>query len=402
MIVLFERGSTDRYYIKLEIENESEDSFITSFEIDSISVIENMIGNTTFLNIKFIDNHGVLINTHPIIPDKTISLTYGISKENSITSNFKIASMKVESLNKVDTEQMLVSMDLIHDKWDEMIKKTYSKSWKNKKLSEVLEDVVSEIEFDETDIEETSTAQDVIQPNWTNSKMLKWLTKNSINTSGIGGYVYYLTLDNKFSFTTFDKLYDKKPVKDINHISISEFDQGYNFLKIENNYIPTLIDGGFGMDYTYFDYNTKKYVTKSKVLTDINERQLSDWYYLAEDHMQPSKHYDGGRNINTDDIINNRILTTANSVQKIEFYIQGDNEIHIGDLINLKIPVSKSVRDGEVINETYSGYWLVWKVAHLFTTKDSSYHTHLFLTRNGINGKKIEGLVKTDKGKEIQ
>ena len=88
-------------------------------------------------------------------------------------------------------------------------------------------------------------------------------------------------------------------------------------------------------------------------------------------------------------------------MQKIEFYLQGDTEIHIGNLINLKIPVSKDVQDGEVINETYSGYWLVWKVAHLFSIRDNNYQTHLCLTRNGINGKTIEGLVKTDKGKEI-
>ena len=230
---------------------------------------------------------------------------------------------------------------------------------------------------------------------------MKWISKNSINVNGIGGYVYFLTLDNKFTFSTFDNLYNQKPVKEITHTTLTKESDGYNFLNIENNYVPTLLANGFGTKYTYFDYATKKYITGSKVLTDINERQLSDWYYMAETHMTPSKDYYGGRNINTVDVIDHNLLVNANSVQKINLYVTGDTDIHIGNLINLKIPIAKRIQDGEVINDTYSGYWLVWKAAQLFSISDDNFQTHLFLTRNGINGKSVEGLVKTNKGKEI-
>ena len=401
MIVIFEKGVENRYYLRLEMETEGDDVRISSFEILSISVIENMVGNSTYLNIKFVDSVGVLINTYPIIPDTLFSLTYGYSESESIIGKFKMASMTVDSLSGTDTESLMISMDLIHWKWDEIIKETHSKSWKNKKMSFVMEDIISAMEFDETDIEETESNIDVIQPSWTNSSMMKWISQNSINTSGIGGYVYFLTLDNRFVFSTLDNLYNQKPVKDITHTTLTKDSEGYNFLKIENNYIPTLLANGFGTKYTYFDYDTKQYVSGSKVLTDIDERQLSDWYYMAKSHMKPSKHYCGGRNINTTDVIDNNLLVNANSVQKINLYVTGDIDVHIGNLINLKIPIAKRIQDGEVINETYSGYWLVWKVAQLFSISDDNFQTHLFLTRNGINGKSVEGLVKTNKGKEI-
>jgi len=402
MLVIFEKGVSERYYIKLEIDDGRPDARISSFEISSVSIIENMIGNSTYLNVKFIDAVGVLINSHPIVPDNVFTLTYGLTKESSIVSKFKLASMKIDSLSGADTESLLFNVDLIHYKWEEMIKETHSKSWKDNKMSVVLADIISEMEFDETDIEETNKSYDVIQPSWTNSTMIGWLTKNSTNITNIGGYVYFLTLDNRFVFSTFDSLYNQKPVKEITHLTLTKESDGYNFLKIDNNYIPTLLDSGFGTKYTYFDYNTKKYVNATKILTDINERQLSDWYYMSETHMKPSKQYYGGRNTNTETVIENRLLTTANSVQKIDLYINGDTDIHIGNLINLKIPIAKRVRSGEIINETYSGYWLVWKVAHLFSIGDDNFQTHLFLTRNGINSKEVKGLVKTNKGKDIK
>jgi len=402
MIIIFEKGAINRYYIRFEMETTGDDVVIASFNMISVSVIENMVGNSTYLNVKFIDEVGVLINKYPVIPDSVFTLTYGVTKEQSITSKFKMASMKVDNLSGADTESLMITMDLIHWEWDKIIKEVHSKSWKDKKLSFVLNDIISEIDFDEIIIEETDTTVDTIQPSWTNANMLKWISKNSISDDDIGGYVYYLTLDNKFVFSTLDNLYNKKPVKEIAHATLTKDGVGYNFLNIENNYVPTLLANGFGTKYTYFDYNTKQYVTGDKILTDINERQLSDWYYMAESHMTPSKHYYGGRNINTTDIIENNMLVNANSVQKINLYVDGDIEVHIGDLINLKIPIAKRIQqDGEIINDTYSGYWLVWKIAHLFSFGDDNYQSHLFLTRNGINGKEITGLVKTNKGKEL-
>jgi len=400
MLTIFEKSVDGEYYIKLEIDT-SDVELLSAFSIASVSVIETLMGSSPYLNIKFIDAVGELINQYPIIPDNIFHVTYGTTKESSVLSKFKMSTMKYELLSNTDVESILVSSDMIHYKWEDMIKKTYSKSWKEKKYSDVVADVIKDIGFDKTDIEPTKGIYDVLQPNWTNSNFLKWLTKQSTNESGIGGYAYYLTLDNKFVYSSFDNLFNKSPKKTLKHSSTDENGKGFNFFTIKNNYIPTLNHGGFGMDYMYFDYETKTYVQKDKVLTDIDERQLSDWYYVAESNVEPSKLFYGGRDTKTEEVVQNRILSTANSVQNVEIYISGDSDLHVGDLINLHIPVSKKVIDNSVINEVYSGYWMIWKAAHLFDIDGGLYTSQLSLTRNGINGKYIDGLVKTNKGKEL-
>ena len=216
MFTIFEKGVKEKYYLKLDIESDEEIN-MSAFSINSVSVIETIMGSTPYLNIKFIDALGELISIHPIIPDTEFNITFGTNKETALISKFKLSTMNYSPLSNADTESVLVSSDMIHNKWEEMFKKTYSRSWNNKKYSEVITDVIKDMEFDETDIEETSKVFNVIQPSWTNSNFIKWLSKNSVNKQDIGGFVYFITLDNRFVFSSFDNLYNNPSKKDINH-----------------------------------------------------------------------------------------------------------------------------------------------------------------------------------------
>lgn len=406
MLTIFEKGVKGKYYLKLSIEFEADDDInLSAFSISSVTVIETIMGSTPYLNIKFIDAIGELISLYPLIPDVEFVIKYGKSKEESQESKFKLSTINYSPLSNADMESILVTSDMIHNKWEEMFKKTLSRSWKDKKYSEVIQEVVKDMEFDDIDIEETSKTFDIIQPNWTNSTFLKWLTSNSVNKQNIGGFVYFITLDNRFVFSSMDNLYNNKPKKTINHSlstsGVKDNTGGYNFINIKNNYMPVLNQGGFGQEHMHFDYNNKEFVKDKKVITDIKERQLSDWYYIAESHVEPSKLVYGGRDTNIKDVVDNNILNSANSVQNVDMYINGDIDLHIGDLVNIRIPVSKKLKESSVINDTYSGHWLIWKVGHIFDIDSNNFITQLFLTRNGINGKDLTGLVKTSIGKKV-
>ena len=400
MLTLFKQSIPNQYYIKLDIDRDEDDS-LSAYNLISVSVIETMMSSTPYLNIKFIDPVSETLYQLPILPDDVFVVTYGRDKETSESSRFRFSTMKYESLNGRQLESSLISADLIHEKWDKMFKKTQSMSWSNSLYSDVVEDIVSEFEFEEVDIEKTRGSETVIQPMWNTSTFLKWLAANSINGEGIGGYVYYITLDNKFAFTTFDSLYKKEPKRTVAYTTNVDEGDGFNYLTVKNSYMPTLVDGGFGITSDYFDYETKEFKNAQKSITDINERQLSDWYYLAEGDNDNAFYLYGGRNPHTEDIVQNKILNKTNSVHKIELFVVGDSDLHVGDIIETVVPVPKKVQESALINDVFSGNWLIWKVAHLFDSDSGEYTSHLFLSRNGINGKDLVGLTKTNKGKVV-
>jgi len=401
MIVLFEKTLQNTYFIRLTVDYEGDD-VLTAFRIQTVSVIESLMHNSTYMNVKFIDGGGELLNDYPIIPDSEFTITYGRSHEESVVSKFKLSTISMDQMSTHDTNMIAINIDTIHDKWESLFKKTVSRSWSNKKYSEIVKLLMDEIGVTDTEIEETNITTNVIQPEWTNAQLLKWIAKNATSTNGSNGFVYYLTLKGKFVFTTYDSLYNKKPVKTIDYSNVNIYGDGANLLSVDVKYMPTLNNGGFGLNYTYFDYDNKEFVNDSKTITDINEKQISDWYYISESHNEPSKRIYGGRDTRVVDSVNNRIILSSNSVQKIDIFVGGDTTLNIGDIVDLNIPVPEIIRVDVTKNEMYSGRWLVWKIAHLFDGEKGDYYTHLFLTRNGINGKRIKGLIKTDTGKQLK
>jgi len=231
--------------------------------------------------------------------------------------------------------------------------------------------------------------------------LLKKLSKQSKNIARIGGYDFGLTLDDRLIFTSLDSLYNKKPVKSV--ILATPDDESVGLVistfNIKQDYAPMMIQGAGGLSYTYFDYDKKEYVTGTKTISDTNSRQLSDWSFIAEEHNTAKKVFDGGRDTNTPTVAESRITNAANSIQKITVNTQGDIGIHVADIIDIIIPSSEYSKT--VVNEKYSGRWMVGKVLHNIDFDNKSFQSNLTLIRAGINGTELKGLVKTKKGKQI-
>lgn len=402
--LVFEANIPDKFTISLSIDSPNFDS-ILSFGIISISVIETLMSSTPYLQIKFVDASGYLISKYPILPDDEFIFTYGTTPDNIQTTTFKLSTIEFDLSTSSDTGSVIVSSSMLHSNWDKIFKKSHQRSWRNKHYSDIITDLADEIGFDEYDIEPTLNTYDVIQPYWTNSQFLKWLADNSVNSNQIGGYVYGMTANNKFFFKTYDSLYSeatgtpKKFIYDVAAI----IPNGFNNITILNRYMPIMSHNGFGTKHSHFDYNTKEYVTDTTLVTDINERQLSDWYYIAESHNEESSFYDGGRNPHTINNVQNKVLNSTNSIHQMSISVNGDPETHIGDIIELEIPVSRNFDENEdaFVNSQYSGYWMVWKAVQQFDVSRRMYLTKLYLSRSGINGLSILGLVQTPVGKSV-
>ena len=157
--------------------------------------------------------------------------------------------------------------------------------------------------------------------------------------------------------------------------------------------------GSGGYEYIYFDYNTKEFIKDTKKLSDSSQRQLSDWSYVATDHSEAQRRYFGGRDTATPMLAENRILDVSNSIQSLDISISGDITLHIGDIINVIIPPSQNSKT--IVNETYSGYWMIGKVNHDISIDSGNFVSHLSLIRSGFDGKKLKDFEKTKTGKKI-
>lgn len=396
-IVMFEEEWKENFYMKMESDH---DSAASGLQISSIGLTETLSFGTPFLVIKMQDALGDLINHTYISPDAVYDLYLGESQDNNNKSSFSISVNNMENITIGKTEDIALDLSFINSNWDKMLRDTTSKSWKNKKYSDVVKELADKYEFNTDDIEESGGLQDIIQPNWSDIKFIRWMVKQAINTRGIGGYDFGLTLDNRMIFATLDKLYDKKPSKVvILSTPNNKVDLFFSGFTIKQDYAPMLIQGASGLKYTYFDYATKKYITGTRSITDSDARQMSDWAFIAEEHNTANKSYDGGRDITTADVVASKVSNSANSIQKITITTKGDINTHIGDIVSVVIPSSEFSKT--IINEKYSGHWLVGKILHNVDFESKTFQSTITLVRAGINGVDLKGLIKTVTGKKL-
>jgi len=395
----------NKYYVKIYLDNTSnfEERSLYGSSLYKLSIIETMMSATPYVTLKFFDATGDLSTNAVIIPDDIWNIEFGQSDDSFLKTSFKFSTLEFVNNNKTNTDNIMVVSNMISNNWEGLFKNTYNRSWSAKKYSEIIKEIATEIGFTKFDIEETKEEYTVIQPNWTNNQLFKWISSNSVNKNEIGGYVYYIKLDGTFVFKTYDSIFNQKPsIEFFNNSVQKDEEKAFNAIGIKNNYMPTLIQGGFGIKYDYFDFESKTFVTGESTVDSFSERQLSDWYYISNNHNEGSKNFWGGRNIKTKNVVNNKIINSANSVHKTEIFVKGNINLSVGSIINLKISYYSSSLGKSGINETYSGYWLIWKIAHLFDSDSKSFDSHLFLSRNGVNGIDVKGLVKTTKGKELK
>lgn len=399
MYKIFEFEYKDSYYVKLESEHNSQ---IRSGLINSLSLFESLSSGSPIMSLKLVDEFGDLLTHNYISPSSTYDLYIGKSLSESKKSSFSLS--KAEAENSVYGKTMGVSFDLtfISSIWPKLMKNTHSRSWENTRYSDVVQEIAEEVGFEDYEIEQTSGQYNVIQPDWTNIQLLNWIRRRAANSSNLPGYEMGSRLDGKLFFKTFNNLYQEKPVKDL-ILADEDIQTNHVFgnLHVKQEYASTLTQGGFGLNSSHFDWEQKKFVTNKKKISDTNQIQVSDWWFIAEEHEEAEKRFYGGRDTNTPLVAENKIADIANSVQTIDITISGDIDLHVGDILNIIILSDKESSDKNV-NDWYSGYWMIGKLAHNISFENNVFTTHLTLIRSGINGLDIDGLVKSKAGKVIE
>lgn len=399
MYKIFEFEYKDSYYVKLESKHNSQ---LRSGLITELSLFESLTSGSPVMSMKMLDEFGDLITHNYISPDSSYDLYLGKDLMTSKKSSFSLS--KIEAENHVYGKTMDVGLDMtfISSVWPKLMKNTKSRSWTNVRYSDVVQELAEEVGFEDYDIETTNGVVNVIQPDWTNLQLLGWLRKQAVNSDNIPGYEFGSRLDGKMFFKTYNKLYETKPIRDL-ILADETVDTQKTFgnMNMKQDYAAVLSKGGFGLNSSYFDWENKKYVTEKKRISDSEQSQVADWWFISEAHEDGEKRFYGGRDTNTPQVAENKIADVANSVQSLEITISGDIDLHVGDVINLIIPTD-SESSNKHINDWYSGYWMIGKLAHNITFENNVFSTYLTLIRSGINGIDVNGLVKSKAGKVIK
>jgi hypothetical protein len=298
------------------------------------------------------------------------------------------------------TENIAMDVTMLSSGWEKNTKDTKCRAWEQMTYSAIVEEIIQEMGISEYDIEPTDGTYDVIQPFWTNFQLIKWLAANSVSSTGKTGYQFGFLSNGKFIFKSLDKIYSQKPKHQWSLGSPENDKLSFGQFTIRHEYQPVLQNGGFGVEYEYYDFETKSWITGQKKYSETDTRQLSDWVYLCEEHETAESNYHGGRHTDTEKFAESIVTDTANSTQSIEIAVSGQPDVHVGEIAELLI-LSGQFQDDYIVNEKYSGNWMIEKITHDILFNKKQYTMYIKLSRSGFNGVNMKGFVKTSTGKKI-
>ena len=132
----------EKYYIKFESDF---DSKVSSAQILGINLIESFSTGTPFLLLKFIDGFGDLINHTYISPSAQYDLYIGKELKSAIKNSFSISALGSENITNGRPDYIAMDYTFVSSLWPKIFKNTYSRSWEEKKYSEVMEELATEI-----------------------------------------------------------------------------------------------------------------------------------------------------------------------------------------------------------------------------------------------------------------
>lgn len=430
--ILFERQigkgpSEETVFVRLSCEKEYEILF--SYP-KYVKIHEVLSMGSPYVIVDFLDASGAGTNINKIDTTAIFNLYFGRDLEESRSMRMKIA--KVDHANGIGgkSAQVGFSIHFVHESWNSFIHKTHNRGWSNIKYSDIMAQIASESGFNVLGIADTDQTKELVtQTNTSNHKLLKKIIKAAKPSAGSNGhYEFGVDLEGNFFCLPLSDLYakahenrtDRPDSENKNAIPLFRMDghpkpiqqrkelkekdnSGYPYLfssyEIKEDYMDKMLHGAGGVTTMYYDFDSGTYVKKDNTFSSSDFDQLSEWSLIhPDDEVRNTKVY-GGRDTNTENVGSNQLSKASNKIQTIKIQTEGTPFIKIGDIVELIIPTPPDMYR-EPYNETYSGYYMVSHVEHVFRLhKRTVYANTLTLTRHGIDKKDLDGYTRSAKGK---
>lgn len=265
-------------------------------------------------------------------------------------------------------------------------------------LKDSLEDIAStELETSKSEVGASlNYDKTVLQPHWTNAKLLRYLTKNVVGASSEAGYHCFIkNVKGKttFVFKSLNEL-NLTPVEYKFIVGPDTFQDHYPILsnRIYDNSGLITDYGAKSQAYSYFDYDTGVYTDKSISVEDF-QPSLTKYLLINDDDVNESVYIHLGRsNSFTSDFdgkVRNSYYDRLGQLINMWASTYGLENIAPGDVV--LIIFGGMLHRKDLFVYQHSGLWMVKRVVHLI---GQSFLTNLLLIRSGVDTEMETSLMK--------
>jgi len=226
-----------------------------------------------------------------------------------------------------------------------------------------------------------------LQPNWSDAKLLRYLTENMIGKTGESGYYCYVMPVLGETILVFKSLEDllTSPVSYNFIVSHKEYKDYYpigEYQIFDNSQL--IMDLGAKLQkYIYFNYDLGTFVDAEVGIEDCPT--LSEFLLLDGDRNTDSALFThtGRSNAFTSDFkgrVQNSFYNRVNGMVHMWAGTWGLPNITPGDIV--QVVFGESFNRGDLFTYQHSGLWMVKRVVHII---GSTFMSNLLLVRCGID-----------------
>ena len=293
-----------------------------------------------------------------------------------------------------------------------------SKAYKNKKLSDIVTDILQNFLGVETKkinrFETTSGLHDFVIPSYRPLEAIEWAASRSYGTAPNYCYYFFESRDG-FEFISQQTLFKQKPVKqlsyDIKNTNESP-NQSSDVIKNKNSLekmkiledfdmIKSSSNGSFAsrllsvnlftQEFKYNDYSITTAESQKRLLNDympINDQ------ILMQSYLANFKTYISTNNVNQEKengverwLMNRQMQKNLLNNFRVKGVISGDITLRAGDIISLKFPKYVAAESsGKEFDEYRTGKYMLADITHKFTN-DGIFESIIEIVSDSISAK---------------
>ncbi|MHA1690371.1 MAG: hypothetical protein ACTSU7_01910 [Candidatus Heimdallarchaeaceae archaeon] len=364
--------------------------------IDELYIVQDINRFLPTFRLKIQDIEGHYTNLKPY--DK---------KQNRVRISFsRNGNAETATVFDFDVHRRFPTSDFVYDIEGALQINKFFKPTKIRGFSTLLSvrDNISSVAINELGVDEVNIStslnfnKNILQPNWTNAELLKYLKNNLIGKESEACYFCFITckgMKKVFVFKSLKDFYSQSVKYTFSDVSVATYNKDadkmyYPILdfKAYDNYKMMETSGCKRQDYSYFNYTTSKYMQQSLDVKN-NYNPQDDYYsltqYFSIDQDSSNDNIGESDTGRSNDFTSNfkgksksKFFKRINNLSKFWITSWGLEDIVPGDIVCLQFLKNPT----NMLSQQYHGFWMVERVIHIL---GQTFGTRLLLTRNGIN-----------------